>query len=71
MKPRTSAHRAQHGAEFKGVVKKITGKLTNRPDLVSEGRAEMSGREFRAGVKRRASGNGRTRLKNPDPHRHG
>ncbi len=41
MKARAKAHRAKHGPEFRGVVKKVAGKLTNRPDLVSEGRAEM------------------------------
>ena len=70
MKPRASAHRAQHGPEFKGVVKKISGKLTNRPDLVTEGRAEMSSRKFRADAKRTQTARTR-RLKNPDPHRRG
>lgn len=70
MKPRASAHRAKHGPEFKGVVKKISGKLTNRPDLVTEGRAEMSSRKFRADAKRTQTA--RTLdLKNPDPHRRG
>ena len=69
MKPRASPHRAEHGPEFKGVVKKIAGKLTHRPDLMIEGRAEMTGKKFRAGPKR--GGKGRRRLKNLDPHRRG
>ena len=58
MKPRTSPQSAKHGPEFKGVVKKIAGKLTDRPDLVKEGRAEL----FRSKAKRGL---------NPDPHRRG
>jgi len=69
MKSRASAQRARHGPEFKGVVKKIAGKLTNRPDLVREGRAEMTGKKFRGGAKRGSQG--KPRLKNPDPHRRG
>jgi uncharacterized protein YjbJ (UPF0337 family) len=71
MKPRASTRRARHGPEFKGVVKKITGKLTNRPDLVSEGRAEMASVRIRAGTKRGSAGKRKTGLKNPDPHRRG
>jgi hypothetical protein len=71
MKPRAAARRARHGPEFKGVVKKIAGKLTNRPDLVSEGRAEMAGGGIRAGAKRGSPGKRKPRLKNPDPHRRG
>ena len=71
MKTRASAPRARHGPEFKGVVKKITGKLTNRPDLVSAGRAEMTGGKFQAGVKHGSPAKRKPRLKNPDPHRRG
>jgi hypothetical protein len=51
-------------SELKGVVKRIKGKLTNRPDLKSEGDAEMLG-------KKRPAGNGTKRRLNPDPHRRG
>ena len=59
----------RHSTEFKGVVKKITGKLTNRPKLEEEGRAEMLGDRRRASNKRHPVGK-RRRL-NPDPHRRG
>ena len=70
MKQRAS-HRAQHGPEFKGVVKKITGKLTHRPELVNAGRAEMAGGKSRGKTTARLQAKRGTRLKNPDPHRHG
>jgi len=66
MKPRTSHRSGRHGPEFKGVVKKIAGKLTSRPDLEEEGRGEMLG----ASGKRNRLRKRRTRL-NPDPHRRG
>ena len=71
MKARASVHQTRHGPEFKGVVKKIAGKLTNRPDFVSEGRAEMTGAKSLASAKRDSSRTGKRRLKNPDPHRRG
>ena len=64
MKRRTPAKKLNHGPEFKGVVKRITGKLTNRPDVEQEGRAEMSGKARRPKAARR-------RRLNPDPHRRG
>lgn len=54
-----SPERMDHGPEFKGVVKKITGKLTNRPELEREGKAEMSG------------GRGEAKRAPEDPHRRG
>jgi hypothetical protein len=67
MKKRTS-RAARHGPEFRGVVKRISGKLTNRPDLEQKGREEMLGKKARPGkAGQRAS---RPRL-NPDPHRRG
>ena len=71
MKARAKSHQAKHGPEFRGVVKKIAGKLTNRPDFVSEGRAEMLGGKSRARGKRTSHEKRVPRLKNPDPHRHG
>jgi hypothetical protein len=62
MKPRTSRSPARHSPEFKGVVKKITGKLTNRPELEQEGDAEM------LGPRRETL---RPPQSNPDPHRRG
>lgn len=69
MKARTSHRPVRHSPEFKGVVKKITGKLTNRPELEREGRAEMLGRAS-PGSRRHSQKKRRTRL-NPDPHRRG
>ena len=46
-------------------MKKITGKLTNRPDIEEEGRAEMVGKKGRA-----QKGRDNAKL-NPDPHRRG
>jgi uncharacterized protein YjbJ (UPF0337 family) len=57
-------NRTHQSSELKGVVKRTKGKLTNRPDLKSEGDAEMLG-------KKRANGNGTRRKLNPDPHRRG
>ena len=62
MKKRSTQQSGQR-SEFKGVVKKMTGKLTNRPDLEEEGRAEMLGK------KRAPQGNGTRSRLNPDPHR--
>ena len=64
MKKRTS-HHSGRSPEFKGVVKKITGKLTNRPDIEEEGRAEMVGKKGRV---QKGRNNGKL---NPDPHRRG
>jgi uncharacterized protein YjbJ (UPF0337 family) len=64
MKKRTT-QRAEQRPEFRGVVKKMTGKLTNRPDLEDEGRAEMLGK------KPTSRGNGNRTKLNPDPHRRG
>jgi uncharacterized protein YjbJ (UPF0337 family) len=64
MKKRTSQPPGR-SPEFKGVVKKITGKLTNRPDIEEEGRAEMVGKKGRA-----QKGRDNAKL-NPDPHRRG
>ncbi len=50
--------------EFKGVVKKMTGKLTNNPELEREGHGEMMG-AGRGAVKRKGS------QTNPDPYRRG
>jgi uncharacterized protein YjbJ (UPF0337 family) len=47
--------------ELRGVVKKITGRLTSNPKLEREGQTEMTGGSARP---RRAS-------RNPDPHRRG
>jgi uncharacterized protein YjbJ (UPF0337 family) len=55
---------AGHSPEFKGVVKKITGRLTNDGKLEREGQEEMQGRSLSkpATAKSRA---------NPDPRRRG
>jgi uncharacterized protein YjbJ (UPF0337 family) len=72
MKKRSSHSRsAGHGHEFKGVVKKMTGKLTSDRRLEEEGRAEMlkgsaSPAPSRPTMRRKP----RPRL-NPDPHRRG
>lgn len=58
-----STQQAGPRSEFKGVVKKMTGKLTNRPDLEEEGRDEMLGK------KPEADGNSSRAKLNPDPHR--
>ena len=70
MKKRTSKPPPRHGPEFKGVVKKMAGRLTNRPDLVEEGRAEMFGRKTSGPGKGRRAAAGQKRL-HPDPHRRG
>src|ERR1051325_3483981 len=70
MKQRTPRASARRSPEFKGVVKRITGKLTNRPDLEKEGRAEMLGRKASAVKDQRTVRKKRTRL-NPDPNRRG
>ena len=58
---------AGHGHEFKGVVKKTTGKLTSNRRLEEEGREEMLGsRGSRPSPPRKK----RPRL-DPDPHRRG
>jgi hypothetical protein len=69
-KPAT--RRAGHSPEFKGVVKKMTGRLTNRPDVEEEGRAEMLGRKrpSRRTAQSSTERSARKRL-NPDPHRRG
>ena len=65
MKPRSeSSNGPGRSAEFKGVVKKMTGKLTSNPELEREGDTEMMGDEGRTEKARR----GQT---NPDPHRRG
>jgi hypothetical protein len=64
MKKRAPQRATHRGPEFKGVVKKITGALTNQPELEQEGRAEMIGRK-RTGAKRTPP------KLNPDPHRRG
>jgi uncharacterized protein YjbJ (UPF0337 family) len=59
-----SAHKAKTSkrapTEMRGVVKKITGRLTSDPKLESEGRAEMTGGTARPRAAR-----------HPDPHRRG
>jgi uncharacterized protein YjbJ (UPF0337 family) len=70
MKQRTPRASAGRSPEFKGVIKRITGKLTNRPDLEKEGRAEMLGRKASAVKDQRTVRKKRTRL-NPDPNRRG
>jgi uncharacterized protein YjbJ (UPF0337 family) len=47
--------------EMRGVVKKMTGRLTNNGKLESEGHAEMTGGGTRS----------RHATQNPDPHRRG
>lgn len=64
MKKRTTQSTG-HSPEFKGVIKKITGKLTNRPDLEQEGRAEMMG-----GKNAAQRSKSKTSLRS-DPHRRG
>ena len=66
MKKRSAPPQAGHSSEFKGVVKKIAGKLTSNTRLETEGREEMLGRRSDASQQ----GKGRRRL-NPDPHRRG
>jgi hypothetical protein len=68
MKKRTS-HPTGRSPEFKGVVKKITGTLTSRPDLEAEGRAEMLG--HRRHFRKRAGPAAKPARLNPDPHRRG
>ncbi|HWN94557.1 MAG TPA: hypothetical protein VNT99_05970 [Methylomirabilota bacterium] len=73
MKTRTS-HPTDHSKEFKGVVKTITGKpitgkLTGRPDLEAQGRAEMLGPKKSS--RKRSPAVARPRRLNPDPHRRG
>lgn len=53
------------GSEFKGVVKRMTGKLTNDPEMEREGREEMLGQEETSQSERRSD------TLNPDPHRRG
>jgi uncharacterized protein YjbJ (UPF0337 family) len=57
-------NRTPQRSELKGVVKRTKGKLTNRPDLKSEGDAEMLG-------KKRANGRSLKNGLDPDPHRRG
>lgn len=66
---RTARSSETHGEEFKGVVKKITGRLTNDRALEEAGRDEMLGLPPRKG-KAQAKRQPRRRL-NPDPHRRG
>jgi len=66
MKKRSASSPAGHSSEFKGVVKKIAGKLTSDPRLETEGREEMLGRRSNSPQ----GGKGKRRL-NPDPHRRG
>jgi uncharacterized protein YjbJ (UPF0337 family) len=72
MKNRTPAERARTergGSEFKGVIKKITGKLTGRRELEEQGRAEMLGGEgAQPGAPERSSPE---TPPDPDPHRRG
>lgn len=70
MKKRSAHSAAGHGPEFKGVVKKMAGKLTSNPALEEEGRAEMLGARHGPTGKPSASDGKRLRL-NPDPHRRG
>jgi len=70
MKERTPRASARRTPEFKGIVKKITGKLTNRPDLEREGRAEMLGSTSSKSKKQGLSKKKEMRL-NPDPNRRG
>ncbi len=66
MKKRSPSGSAGHSSEFKGVVKKITGKLTSNQGLEREGREEMSGRPSKSTSQSKV-GSG----VNPDPHRRG
>ncbi|HMJ91156.1 MAG TPA: hypothetical protein VK530_15140 [Candidatus Acidoferrum sp.] len=54
--------RSRDSSELRGVVKKMTGRLTGNPKLEREGETEMSG----AGTKQKSAA-----VRNPDPHRHG
>jgi len=60
MKKRSTSGTIQRSSEFKGVVKKITGKLTNDAKLEREGREEM--------LEGKSS---HRQQKSPDPHRRG
>ena len=59
----------RHSSEFKGVVKKMTGKLTSNRELEEEGRDEMLG--VRTGRKRKANPPAKrsNAQLNPDPYR--
>ena len=70
MKKRSPHSTAGHGPEFKGVVKKMAGKLTSNPDLEQEGREEMLGARRDLEQKTNAPVRKGQRL-NPDPHRRG
>jgi uncharacterized protein YjbJ (UPF0337 family) len=62
MKSRSAQKSSKHEAtELRGVVKKMTGRLTNDPKLEREGETEMTGGSTRSP---RAT-------RNPDPHRRG
>jgi uncharacterized protein YjbJ (UPF0337 family) len=67
MQKRKSAAAKRSKSEFKGVVKKITGKLTSNPALEREGQREMLGK----GATRPSSRNNGKRRPEPDPHRRG
>ena len=67
MKNPNSPEAAGHGPEFKGVVKKITGKLTGDVDLERKGREEM---HEQGPTKPGAQTKSRKRS-SPDPHRRG
>jgi uncharacterized protein YjbJ (UPF0337 family) len=66
MKKRNPSERS---SELKGVVKKMAGRLTNRPDLEQEGDAEMLGDETRIKSGPKLAAN--EQQLNPDPHRRG
>ncbi len=67
MKKRSSKTAADRHASFKGVVKKIAGKLTSDPKLEQEGREEMLGsRDSQPSAQSEAR-----RCKAPDPYRRG
>ncbi|HTD65810.1 MAG TPA: hypothetical protein VK846_04675 [Candidatus Limnocylindria bacterium] len=61
MKKRAAPARSNHGPEFKGVVKKLTGRVTNNPKLEEEGRTEMLGNKP----------DSRRHISEQDPHRRG
>lgn len=67
MKKRSSKTTADRHAPFKGVVKKIAGKLTSDPKLEQKGREEMLGSQD---SQPSAQNKGRRRI-DPDPYRRG
>ena len=66
MKKRSPHPEKEHGPEFRGVVKKMTGRLTNDPALEKEGDHEMLGHETEP---RRKGARREPPQWNPDPYR--